>query len=140
LRIRFHHLGFVVASIEACIEPFMRSVGAVTRSGIILDPIQRVKVAFLFPADPEAPQIELVEPAEERSPVVRFLEMGGGLHHICYEVPDIDAQLKYMRSEGGVVIRGPRPGVAFDNRRIAWVLSREKLLIEYLEADQGAST
>lgn len=111
----------------------MISVGATHHTRIVPDPIQSVKVAFLLPAHPGAPQIELVQPFGERSPVRRFLEAGGGLHHVCYEVPDIEAQLKFIQAQGAVLIRRPRPAVALENRLIAWVITRDKLLIEYLE-------
>jgi len=111
----------------------MSSVGATLHTPVVLDPTQRVKVAFLVPEQPGAPQMELVEPVGEKSPVRRFLERGGGLHHVCYEVADIGAQLEYMQLEGATVIRRPRPAAAFGNRPIAWVLTRDKLLIEYLE-------
>ena len=135
----FHHAGFVVASIEACLEHFMLSVGAARHTEIIWDTIQRVKVVFLLPERPGEPCIELVEPVGEKSPVLRFLQQGGGLHHICYEVADIAGQLEHMLTVGATLIRRPRPALAFGNRQIAWVLTAEKLLIEYLEmADGGA--
>jgi methylmalonyl-CoA/ethylmalonyl-CoA epimerase len=80
-------------------------------------------------------QIELVEPAGEDSPVRRFLDTAkGGMHHLCYEVGDIDESVRDMRSRGARLVRPPKPAVAFDNRRIAWVLTAENLLIELLEA------
>ena len=81
----------------------------------------------------EDPQIELVEPAGEDSPVLRFLEQGGGLHHVCYEVADLEEQLVEFRSRGAVIARRPKPAVAFGGRRIAWVITAEKLLVELLE-------
>lgn len=80
------------------------------------------------------PQIELIEPAGEDSPVRSFLSKGGGLHHLCYEVRNLEAQLELSRSQGGKLVRAPMPAVAFDGRRIAWVYAKEKLLIEFLES------
>ena len=138
LQAHFHHTGFVVASIDACLDQFMRSVGAAWHTDVILDPIQRVKVVFLVPEGPGEPRIELVEPVGEKSPVWRFLERGGGLHHICYEVSDVPQQLAHMLTVGATVIRRPRPALALGNRQIAWVTTAEKLLIEYLQmAESG---
>jgi methylmalonyl-CoA/ethylmalonyl-CoA epimerase len=117
----------------------MRSIGAVRHTDIILDPIQRVKVVFLVPGRPGEPRIELVEPVGEKSPALRFLEQGGGLHHICYEVADVVKQLEHMLTVGATLIRRPRPALAFGNRRIAWVVTAEKLLVEYLEIAQGCA-
>jgi len=129
-----HHTGYVVASIEQARAGFLAWLGpAATCTETIEDPIQRVKVAFLISGTAGQPQIELVEPAGPGSPVRKFLEAGGGLHHLCYEVDDLEAELARSRKLGAVLIRNPRPAVAFAGRRIAWILTPERLLVEYLE-------
>ena len=127
-----HHVGFVVTSIAQQREEFARSTGAEPVSGIIHDPLQRVQVAFLARSN-GGPQFELVEPFGERSPVAAFAAQGGGLHHLCYEVDDLVGQLAAARGSGASVVRPPRPAVAFAGRRIAWVLTRQRLLLEFLE-------
>ncbi len=77
--------------------------------------------------------MELVEPAGEQSPVRAFLENGGGLHHICYEVADCEKALAAMRQRGAMIVRRTKPAVAFGGRGIAWLLTAEKLLVELLE-------
>ena len=100
---------------------------------MIHDPLQRVRVSFFWPADSRNPVYELVEPASEDSPVNRFLKKGGGLHHVCYEVDDLELALQEAPRAKWAVISGPTPAVAFDGRRIAWLWSRNPLLIELLE-------
>jgi methylmalonyl-CoA/ethylmalonyl-CoA epimerase len=78
--------------------------------------------------------IELVEPAGPESPVSRILKRGGGLHHLCYEVENLESHLEFCRSVGMTIMRKPVPAVAFGGRRIAWVLAKRRLLIEYLES------
>ena len=46
-------------------------------------------------------------------------------------------RLEFMLQAGATVIRRPRPALAFGNRRIAWVITAEKLLVEYLETAGG---
>jgi methylmalonyl-CoA/ethylmalonyl-CoA epimerase len=130
---RFHHTGFVVASISAVIESFCRAVGGSSWSETWHDPLQGVRVAFIYPSHLGDPSVELVEPAAPDSPVAKFLERGGGLHHLCYEVYNLDQLVRGSAARGLVMIRRPRPAVAFGGRRIAWFLTRERLLIEYLE-------
>ena len=131
-----HHIGFVVASISAVAREFAMSVSASWEGEIIHDPGQRVRVAFLRSNDPGNPVIELVEPAGEASPVIKFLGKGGGLHHLCYEVADLEAGLREARSMGMLIIAGPVPAVAFGGRRISWVYSKNRLLMEFLERCQ----
>ncbi len=130
-----HHVGFVVADIASAMEGFLRSLNASWNGRIWEDPLQRVKVAFLSTRNGE-PQIELVEPVGDRSPVRKFLvERGGGLHHCCYEAEDLAAELRSFRSRKAILVRPPQPAVAFEGRRIAWVLTQENFLVELLEKE-----
>jgi len=138
--LRLHHVGFVVASIEAAMPGFARSLAAEWNGEIIHDPLQKVKVAFLTTSVGDA-QIELVEPAGDDSPVLKFLQQhGGGLNHVCYEVEDLEQELAAFRSRGAVIAKRPKPAVAFGGRRIAWILTAEKLLVELLERTLPAQT
>jgi methylmalonyl-CoA/ethylmalonyl-CoA epimerase len=128
----FHHVGFVVSSISQMCEGFARSLGIEWNREVIHDPMQQARVTFLSYGS-EGPAIELVEPDTERSPLVKFVSKGGGLHHICYEVDSLHARMEYCRSVGALIVRQPLPAVAFGGRRIAWVYTKEKLLVEYLE-------
>jgi len=129
-----HHVGFVVADIEAGMRGFVHSLAAQWDGRIFADPHQKVKVAFLV-TRPGDVRIELVQPAAGDSPVNRFLTgKGGGFHHICYEVEDLDRALAEFRGRGALLARPPKPAVAFEGRRIAWVLTAEKLLVELLES------
>ena len=128
-----HHLGFVVKSISDIAEEFAASISARWNDEITHDPVQRVRVAFFSPVDPRNPVFELVEPASETSPVSNFLKKGGGLHHVCYEIDDLESGLSEARSAGLVIVATPAPAVAFGGRRIAWVCSKSRLLVELLE-------
>lgn len=132
-RVRLHHIGYVVASIEQSAAPFARSVGGSWDGKITFDPLQKVRVTFLKGADAADSLIELVEPGAPDSPVSRFLERGGGLHHLCYEVEQMESHLAYCKSIGTKVIRPPVPAVAFGGRHIAWAVTKTRLLIELLE-------
>jgi methylmalonyl-CoA/ethylmalonyl-CoA epimerase len=130
-----HHLGFVVASISAVAEEFAASMSAHWDGKVIHDPLQRVRVAFFSPVDVRNPVFELVEPADPVSPVSNFLKKGGGLHHVCYEIDDLEQGLRVARDTGLVIVAPPTPAVAFGGRRIAWVCSKSRLLMELLERD-----
>ena len=128
-----HHVGYVVPDIETAMPGFTASLGASWNGRIYDDPHQRVRVAFLSTRPGDA-QIELVQPASDDSPVLRFLrEKGGGFHHVCYEVGDLEMALAEMKTRRAVIARRPKPAVAFDGRRIAWMVTAERALIELLE-------
>jgi methylmalonyl-CoA/ethylmalonyl-CoA epimerase len=132
--IRIHHIGYVVRSIKEIADRFAESIGASWDKQIIKDPLQGALVAFFPGVAQNFPMIELVEPASEDSPISNFLKKGGGLHHLCYEVKSLDRQLEFSRTIGGKIVSPPLPAVAFDGRLIAWVYTKDRLLLEYLEA------
>jgi len=132
--IRLHHIGFVLASIEESAKSIATSLGATWDGSIIFDPLQSVSVCFLRGFNCQDALIELVEPRGLNSPVTQFLaRRGGGLHHFCYEVENLESHLVFCKSIKTVVIRPPVPAVAFDGRRIAWALTRNRILVEFLE-------
>ena len=51
-------------------------------------------------------KIELLEPLGENSPVEKFLEKNkkGGIHHICFEVEDIDQAILRLEKDGATVL------------------------------------
>jgi methylmalonyl-CoA/ethylmalonyl-CoA epimerase len=128
-----HHLGFVVASISTVAEDFATSMSAHWDGQIFHDSLQRVRVAFFSPVDHRNPVFELVEPAGEDSPVSNFLKKRVGLHHVCYEIDDLESALREANAVGLATVSSPTPAVAFGGRRIAWVCSRSRLLMEFLE-------
>jgi len=132
--LKLHHSGFVVAEISSAMPGFLRSLGAEWDGQVFEDPLQQVRVAFLATAASQA-LIELVEPGPTNAGLLRFLsEKGGGLHHLCFEVDDLESEIEGMRSHGSMIVKRPKPAVAFEGRRIAWILTPEKLLVELLEA------
>ena len=116
----------MVFSIQESAEFFARSLAATWDRNIILDRLQEVRVAFFQGPNTADPLIELVEPGELGSPVSRFLERGGGLHHLCYEVRDMDSHLVFCKSAGNIVIRSPVPAVTFGGGHIAWAVTKDR--------------
>jgi len=128
-----HHVGYVVTSIAESLDRWKRAVLPVSISAAFEDAIQRARVIFLDLPPDGAVKLELVEPLGPDSPVASFDQKGGGLHHLCFEVDDIEQQIDKMKLLKGMLIRQPQPAVAFGGRRIAWMRSCDKLLVEYLE-------
>jgi methylmalonyl-CoA/ethylmalonyl-CoA epimerase len=131
--ITFHHFGYVVPSIKDAANDFASSLMLEWDGCIVHDPLQTVYVTFLRPRLPGNAVMELVQPEGEHSTVHNFCKRGGGLHHLCYEVNNLDEQLQRARAHGDLMARKPLPAAAFRGRRIAWVYTRNRLLLEYLE-------
>ena len=114
---KINHIGIAVTSIDETI-PFYRDMLGMALLGIEEVAEQKVKVAMLQIGESK---IELLEPTSPDSPVAKFLEKNGpGIHHLAYEVEDIDAAIAKLEREGTRMIdRTPRAGA--HGARIAFV-------------------
>jgi methylmalonyl-CoA/ethylmalonyl-CoA epimerase len=126
-----HHVGLAVDSIASHAEHYRQALGIELSGDIVEDEIQRVRVAFA-PVGPNV-FIEFVEPLDADSPIARVLKNGGGVYHLCYLVPNIEAAIERVRRAGGRLVSGPTPARAFAGRRIAWVYTSTRTLLEFLE-------
>lgn len=129
-----HHIGVVVRSIEEALPTYQAALGAVPLGGRIHDPVQQVYLMFV--RLPDRTLVELIEPASNQSPVARALTKGGGANHLCFEVDDLEAELARLRP-CCVPIGTPRAAVAFDGRRVLFLLLGKHLVIELLERASG---
>jgi methylmalonyl-CoA/ethylmalonyl-CoA epimerase len=128
---KLHHVGVAVSSIAEHAEQYRRALDIGLAGEIIEDELQKVRVAFAQVG--EGVFVEFVEPLGDDSPVSNLLKRGGGLYHVCYLVPDIEAAVERVRRAGGMVVSGPTPARAFGGRRVAFVYTRGRSLVEFLE-------
>jgi methylmalonyl-CoA/ethylmalonyl-CoA epimerase len=114
---KINHIGIAVQSLDATI-PFYRDSLGMAFLGIEEVAEQKVKVAMLGVGESK---IELLEPTSAESPVAKFLEKNGpGIHHLAYEVNDIEAAIAHLVASGARMIdENPRNGA--HGTRIAFV-------------------
>lgn len=57
-------------------------------------------------------KIELIEPLGENSPIQAFIDKNpsGGMHHVCYEVDDLNAAVAKLKQQGARVLGEPKIG------------------------------
>ena len=126
------HIAVAVEDLDRAIALFRSILGAV-ETGRETVQSEGVRVAFFRLG---ATRIELLEPTADDSPVGRFLRRRGpGLHHVAFEVRDLDAALRRCRAAGiQTVGEAPRPGAG--GRRIAFLRpsSTGGVLIELSES------
>jgi len=134
---RFHHIGYAVGSIRRYLDDFLVPMFAPVRiTEPIADPVQRVTVCFVEMTG--GTLIELVEPLGADSPVNSIIgSKRGGVYHLCYEVDDLDAELRRFRSKRCLPLGKPVPAAAFNGRRIVFLLTPENDLLELVEAEKA---
>ena len=129
----FDHVGYAVESIAKYVQDFLLPLFPGSQVGeTVDDPLQGVRVAFVeFPG---GGRVELIEPATPNSPVRKILQAKrGGLYHLCYSVDDIEQEIQRFREKGCLVISRPKPAVAFDGRRVAFLYTPQRDIVEFVE-------
>lgn len=130
---RLHHVAYTTSDLDAKAAELSRVLGFEPMGPPVVDDVQRVRIQFMS-MGPES-RLELLEPNGDKSPIARHLKNGGGLYHLCFEVDDLDATLEQMRDTGeAIVVCEPVPAPAIEGRRVAFVVTSGRDLIELLEA------
>jgi methylmalonyl-CoA/ethylmalonyl-CoA epimerase len=142
LPLRLHHVGLVVPRIREA-EEALGSLGFQAATEKEADPVQGVSARFVGVGQEQQLYVEILEPDHADSPVSNFLSrQGGGLHHLCFQVEDIDVAAADLVSNGAEMVCAPVDCVGYDRSfklegsqatRIAFFLLSGVLLIELLE-------
>lgn len=125
---KIEHLGIAVKNIESSLKVYeallntkMYKTEAVESEG--------VKTAFIQIGESK---IELLEATNPDSPIAKFLEKKGqGIHHIAFDVTDIEAEILRLKNEGfDLIHQSPKDGA--DNKLIAFLhpKSTDGILVE----------
>lgn len=114
---RIDHIGVAVDDLESAVALYEQSFSMeVSHRQVVAQ--QGVEAVLLDVGDGH---VELLRPLSPESPVGRFLETNGpGLHHVAYQVADIDQALEDVRAAGlRLIDEQPRPGMR--DSRIAFL-------------------
>jgi methylmalonyl-CoA/ethylmalonyl-CoA epimerase len=125
---KIEHLGIAVVNIEESVRVFETLLDTQCYK---IEEVESegVKTAFLQVGESK---IELLEATNPDSPIAKYLEKRGqGIHHIAFEVDNIQTEIERLLNEGFVLIHeSPKNGA--DNKLIAFLhpKSTESILIE----------
>lgn len=130
-QIKINHIAVVVPEIDSALG-FWRDALGLTLERTERNDTEGVEIAFLPTGESE---IELIAPTAEDSGVARYLaKTGGGLHHLCLEVEDIDAALAQLAAHN-IELINEQPRTRPDGIRYAFVHPRSTggVLVELYE-------
>ncbi len=114
--LRINHVAIVVPDIENALN-FWRDALGLELDHVEDVPSQRSQVAFL---PIEGSEVELVKPTTDDSGVAKFLsDRGAGMHHLCFEVDDIDEMLSNLKAKGIRLIN--ETAMQLEGRKVAFV-------------------
>ncbi len=129
------HIAIVVSELDSAMSFWVDTLG-LPLAHVEHVPDQDVDVAFLPSGDSE---IELLEPIGSESGVARFIEKRGpGIHHICFEVDDIEEMLDRLKSSG-VPLINETPTFGTGGKKIAFIHPKGAggVLVELYEITAG---
>ena len=94
---RIDHVGVAVAELDPALEVLTSAFGMEVSHREVVEE-QGVEAALL---DVGEGHVELIAPLGEETGVARFLaKRGPGLHHVAYQVADIDSALAELKERG----------------------------------------
>jgi methylmalonyl-CoA/ethylmalonyl-CoA epimerase len=113
---KINHVAIVVPDIENALS-FWRDALGLELHHVEDVASQKSQVAFLPLGDSE---VELVKPTTDDSGVAKFLtERGAGMHHLCFEVDDIDGMLVDLKAKGVRLIN--ESAMQLEGRKVAFI-------------------
>jgi len=121
LALKLHHIGIVVQNINESLGEISNFLSFESTSLPTLVGSQKVNICFL---KTNSVYIELIEPADPDSPIISFVKEGGGFHHLCFEVDDIQQEIDKMVENGARLVVAPVKG--FEDRLIAFLMLNMK--------------
>ena len=129
---KISHVGIAVNSIEETLKLYTEVLG-LKLNGVEVVEEQKVKTAIISVGESK---IELLESTDPEGPIAKFIESRGeGLHHLAFEVGNVQDALGTVVSKGVALIdEKPRRGV--ENTRIAFLHPKGtgKVLMELVES------
>jgi methylmalonyl-CoA/ethylmalonyl-CoA epimerase len=116
---RINHIAIAVPDLAAAAAKYRDLLGARITPPQAL-PEHGVTVVFVETGNTK---IELLEPLGEASPIAGFLAKfpGGGMHHICFEVPDILAAAVSLSAGGARVLGDGTPKIGAHGKPVLFL-------------------
>ncbi|MGZ3360670.1 MAG: methylmalonyl-CoA epimerase [Xanthobacteraceae bacterium] len=114
-----NHISIAVPDLEAAARQLSEKYGLVLGPRLV-NAEQGVRLAYV---DLGAARIELIAPSRPDSPIAKFLERnpGGGIHHLCLGVDNVDDTVGGLAQNGVRVLGGGKPQHNVAGERIAFV-------------------
>ncbi len=114
---RLNHVAIVVGDLEAEATRYRDVLGAAVSEPHAL-PDHGVRLVFV---DLPNTRVELLTPFDKTSPIHAFLAKGGGLHHVCYEVEDIEASRDRLLASGLRVLGDGDPRIGAHGKPVLFL-------------------
>jgi hypothetical protein len=131
--LEFHHIGIAVNDFKHSLLYYKMLGYKELNKNIIRDKLQQVDLILL--RHDVHPDIELVKPFNDKSPINNYLKNNNVLmYHVCYEVDSFSEVVHSLKENFRVFnVVKPKPAILFDNRLVAFYYLHGVGLIELLK-------
>jgi methylmalonyl-CoA/ethylmalonyl-CoA epimerase len=127
---QIHHVGYVVADIDAALNDF-QLLGFRTQGERCADSRRNINIQFI---SNDSYTIELVAPMNEASPVGGILKkLGCTPYHLCYQTADLATQVATLKAQGFSVIAEPEEAPAINEQKVAFLFKKSIGIVELVE-------
>ena len=114
---KIEHIGIAVKNIDECNNLFTKLFGEPNYKTETVES-EGVKTSFFKIG---MNKIELLEATKEDSPIAKFIDKNGeGIHHIAFDVINIEAEVKRLKTEGFIVLN-EKPKKGADNKLVVFL-------------------
>jgi methylmalonyl-CoA/ethylmalonyl-CoA epimerase len=125
----FHHIGVACRDLDAEAGPWL-ALGYKIEGADFEDPTQHIRGRFIIGP---GPRLELLVPTDADSPITGMLTRGVKFYHQAFVASRFEEVLATLGTLRCKIVADPVPAVAFDSKRIAFLLTPNISLIEIIE-------
>jgi len=130
--LKVEHIGIAVRTLADSVPLFEKLLNSQCYKTEMV-PSEKVNTAFFKKGDTK---VELLESIDENGVVSKFIERKGeGLHHIAFEVTDIESEMERLKNEGFILLND-KPKAGADNKLVCFLhpKSTNGVLIELCQS------
>lgn len=142
MKFRLDHIGIVGEKIEDLLKLFRIAGFPEGTRPVSFLPL-KVTGSFINVGNNSDVYLELLEPTDADSPIANFVKQkGGGLHHLCFEVDDIETVSRELVQQGFHMVTPPMECAAYDENlkrtcnkttKVSFFRISARILIELIE-------
>lgn len=131
LELKFHHIGVACHSIQQE-RLSWEMLGYQQEGNEFQDRIQGVTGLFMIGQG--GPRVELLEPLAGAKTLEPFLKNGIKMYHQAYETKRIEETIQLLKIRRAIILSDVKPAIAFQNRQVAFLMLKNRLIIELIES------
>jgi len=114
---KIEHIGIAVKNLSDSIPLFEKLLNSQCYKKEMVDS-EKVMTAFFQVGDSK---VELLESTDDNGVIAKYIEKKGeGIHHLAFEVEDIEAEMQRLQSEGFQLLN-PQPKPGADNKIVCFL-------------------